>query len=238
MKLVVIPGLNGNDQLCQEFLQHLTLEPNLLESQPLETQFIHLPDDGPQDHQSLAKHIAPLLPQEPFVLLVESYAGSIAPYLNAHPDIPLKGIVFFVSLLDTPSKPLLELPRLLTANTLMKLPFAEKHLGSRFMNDDGSAEQVKHVRKVVEAIPHDTLKKRTEALKQLGNFPIQPKVPVAYVEASNDKVLNQRAKDSIAKIYPGARKYPMEGSHFLLYTKPKQSAALVKTIIDDFQVHQ
>ncbi|GAA4359442.1 hypothetical protein GCM10023151_10320 [Kangiella marina] len=223
MKLVVIPGLNGNDQLCQEFLHHLSIE----------TLFIPLPEDCPQDHSSLADRIAPLLPNEPFVLMVESYAGSIAPYLNAKPDVDLKGIIFFVSLLAAPSKALLELPKFIQADTLMKLPFAEQQLGSNFMNNDGTPEQVKHVRSVIEAIPHHILKARTEALKNLGPFPEQPKIPAAFVEATHDKVLNQRAKDSIASIYLGARKYPMEGSHFLLYTKPKQSAALIKKIIKD-----
>ena len=221
MMLVVIPGLNGNDELCQDFLTSLSTE----------VLFIPLPENCPQDHQTLATHIAPQLPQEPFILLVESYAGAIAPYLNAMPDIPLKGIIFFVSLLATPSKALLELPKLIQAETLMKLPFAEQQLKSKYLNNDATPEQVKHVRKVVENIPHLTLQQRAEALKKLGSFPQQPETAVAFVEATHDKVLNQRAKDSIAKVYPGARKYSMEGSHFLLYTKPKQSATLVETII-------
>ncbi|AKE51160.1 hypothetical protein [Kangiella geojedonensis] len=222
MKLVVIPGLNGNDQLCQDFLASLNID----------VLFIPLPENCAQDHQTLAANIAPQLPDESFILLVESYAGSIAPYLNVMPDIPLKGIIFFVSLLATPSKALLELPKLIRAETLMKLPFAEQQLKSKYLNNDATPEQVKHVRKVVENIPHSILQERAEALKHLGSFPKQPETTVAFVEATHDKVLNQRAKDSIAKVYPGARKYSMEGSHFLLYTKPKQSAALVDTIIN------
>lgn len=223
MKLVVIPGLNGNDQLCQDFLASLNSD----------VLFIPLPEDCAQDHQTLATNIAPQLPDEPFILLVESYAGSIAPYLNAMPDIALKGIIFFVSLLATPSKALLELPKLIRAETLMKLPFAEQQLKSKYLNNDATPEQVKHVRKVVENIPHSILQQRAEALKHLGSFPKQPETTIAFVEATQDKVLNQRAKDSIAKVYPGARKYSMEGSHFLFYTKPKQSAALVDTIIKE-----
>lgn len=222
MKLVVIPGLNGNDQLCQDYLASLNID----------VLFIPLPENCAQDHQTLAANIAPQLPDESFILLVESYAGSIAPYLNVMPDIPLKGIIFFVSLLAMPSKTLLELPKLIRAETLMKLPFAEQQLKSKYLNNDATPEQVKHVRKVVENIPHSILQERAEALKHLGSFPKQPETTVAFVEATHDKVLNQRAKDSIAKVYPGARKYSMEGSHFLLYTKPKQSAALVDTIIN------
>lgn len=220
MKLVVIPGLNGNDQFCIEFLNQLSID----------TQFVPLPEDCPQDHENIAKHITPQLPDEPFILLVESFAGSLAPYLAANSEIPLKGIIFFVSLLAPPNKLLLEVPKLLTAESVFKLPLAEQKLATRFLNNDATPEQVKHVRQVIEAIPHPILKQRVIALKQLDTFPSQPDIPVAYVEASNDKVLNQRAKDSIAQIYPGARKYPMEGSHFLLYTKPHESAALVEKI--------
>ncbi|WP_223670588.1 alpha/beta hydrolase family protein [Kangiella shandongensis] len=220
MKLVVIPGLNGNDQFCIEFLEQLSID----------TQFIPLPEGCPQDHKTIANKIAPQLPQEPFILLVESFAGSIAPYLAANSEIPLKGIIFFVSLLAPPNKLLLDVPKLLTAKSVFKLPLAEKQLAARYLNNDASPEQVKHVRKVIEDIPHPVLQQRAQALKQLDAFPGQPDIPVAYVEASNDKVLNQRAKDSIAQLYPGARKYPMEGSHFLLYTKPHESAALVEKI--------
>lgn len=220
MKLVIIPGLNGNDQFCIEFMEHLTVE----------TQFIPLPENCPQDHKTLAEQIRPQLPQEPFVLLVESYAGSIAPYLAINPDISLKGIIFFVSLLAPPSKPLLAVSQYVNAESLLDLPFMEQLLSKVYLNNDASPEQVKHVKKVIQQIPEDILKQRTEALKHIGDFPPQPDIPVAYVEASNDKVLNQRAKDSIAKVYPGARKYPMEGSHFLLYTKPQQSAELVQKI--------
>lgn len=222
MKLVIIPGLNGNDQLCQEFIELLTID----------TQFIPLPEDCPQDHKSLAEVIAPQLPKEPFVLLVESYAGSIAPYLAAQKELPVQGIIFFVSLLAAPSKLLLELSNFVSAQTLMKLPLAEQQLKSKYLNNDASPEQVKHVRKVVEAIPQSILQQRARALKQLSSFPQQPEIPVAYVEAIKDKVLNQRAKDSIKKIYPDARKYPMQGSHFLLYTKPKESAELVEQIFN------
>lgn len=223
MKLVMIPGLNGNDAFFTDFMAHLELE----------TLFIPLPEDCPQDHETLAQSIATALPKEPFILLVESYAGSIAPYLNAMPDVQLQGIIFFVSLLAPPNKMLLELAKFMSPKTLFKLPLAEKQLASTYLNNDATPEQVEFVKTVIENIPEHILKERTEVLKSIGNFPPQPAVPVAYVEASNDKVLNQRAKDSIAEVYPGARKYPMEGSHFLLYTKPKKSAALVTRIITE-----
>lgn len=223
MKLVIIPGLNGNDQFCIEFMANLKVE----------TQFIPLPENCPQDHKTLAEHIKPQLPQEPFTLLVESYAGSIAPYIAADSDIPLKGIIFFVSLLAPPSKPLLTLSRFINAESLLDLPFMEQILSRVYLNNDATPEQVQHVKRVIQAIPEDILKQRAEALKHIGTFPAQPDIPVAYVEASNDKVLNQRAKDSIAQVYPGARKYPMEGSHFLLYTKPQESAELVQGIYFD-----
>lgn len=227
MKLVVIPGLNGNDQLCQEFLELLTID----------TLFIPLPEDCPQDHQSLAEAIAPQLPSEPFVLLVESYAGSIAPYLLQYEKLAIKGVIFFVSLLATPSKALLELPKFISAKTLLRLPLADSLLHKRYLNNDATPEQVQHVKQVVEDIPDEILQQRAEALKKLTTFPPQPNVPVAYVEASNDHVLNKRAQDSIKKVYPDAKKHGMTGSHFLLYTKPKESAELVDDIINRFVTH-
>ena len=143
MKLVVIPGLNGNDQLCQEFLEQLTVD----------TLFIPLPEDCAQDHQTLANKIAPQLPNEPFILLVESYAGSIAPYLNTMPEIQLKGIIFFVSLLATPSRILLELPKFISAKTLLKLPLVDRPLQKKYLNNDATPAQVQHVKQVVQNIP-------------------------------------------------------------------------------------
>lgn len=224
MKLAVIPGLNGNDQLCQEFLELLTID----------TQFIPLPEDCPQDHQSLAKAILPQLPNEPFILLVESYSGSIAPYLLQYQQLAIKGVIFFVSLLATPSKALLELPKFISAKTLLKLPLVDGQLRKKYLNNDATPEQVQHVKQVVQNIPDQILQQRAEALKKLTTFPPQPDVPVAFVEASNDHVLNRRAQDSIKKVYPQAQKYEITGSHFLLYTKPKESAELVEEIINRF----
>ncbi|AOE48929.1 alpha/beta hydrolase family protein [Kangiella sediminilitoris] len=221
-KLVMIPGLNGNDLLCREFLDSL----------PMDVKFIPLPEDCPQDHESIAESVTPLLPQEPFILLLESFAGSIGPNLLKNNDIPLQGLIFFVSLLATPSKPLLALSQLVSAKTILKLPFIDRTLSRTFLNNDANPEQVQHVKQVIHDIPDDILKQRTKALAELKSFPRQPDIPVAYVEASNDRVLNQRALDSIEEVFPQAEKYPMQGSHFLLYTKPQESAQVVTTIYE------
>lgn len=93
MRLVLLPGLNGNSRLFAPLLAQLA---------DVSCQVIELPRQGRQDHDALAFTLKEQLGATPFVLLGESFSGALAHRLALQCPEGLAGLVFAASFLQRP----------------------------------------------------------------------------------------------------------------------------------------
>ena len=84
--LVVLPGLDGTGLLTTPLLDALT-------ARGVPAQVLRYPQEGPQDYATLAARVRLQLPETPFVLLGESFAGPLAVLLAAQTPPALRGVV-------------------------------------------------------------------------------------------------------------------------------------------------
>ncbi len=221
MKLILLPGLDGTGRLFKGFLQHY----------PGDAQVVPLPNDGPQDHGTLAHRILPQLPEEDFVLLAESYSGLIAAHLMAMGLAQLKGVIFVASFLKSPNPWLLRLGAVLP---LDRPPggFVPSYLyRSLILGQQASDALIREFLQVITQVPAGLLKQRIRVLHGLQAPRIESDRPVFYLQAQNDHLIGKDCWKDLKRHFPAAKCYSVDGPHLLLQSQPQVTSSLVAKLV-------
>ena len=191
---------------------------------------ISYPTDQPFGYEELEQHVRSLLPSnEPFVLLAESFSGPVAIALAASPPPQLKAIVLVCTFARLPvpsfallwAKPIGLLP-LWRAPTFL----ASRILFGRFRSKAKDALLSRAINAVTPKVWRARLKVVLSADKTSSLCRIR--IPLLYLRASQDRVVSSSASAVISAHVPGSKVVSIEGPHFLLQTKPQESAAAVR----------
>lgn len=220
----MLPGLNGTSALFAPLLP-------LLDDR-LEVDCLALPDSGPQDHESLARQLAPRLQatETPFVLLGESFSAPLAYHLAQGRPRGLRGVIFAAGFLGCPHPllpllPLRVLPlplRLLTLSNLLKLSC----LGSR-----ADPALIEKLRQEIQAIPTALLRERLLSLSQLLE-PLQPlELPALHLLPLQDRLVIPRAAARLGQHCRQLQQVAIAGPHFLLQRQPQACAQAIERFI-------
>ena len=222
----MLPGLNGTSALFEPLLPYL--------DDRLEVDCLALPDSGPQDHESLARRLAPRLRaiEAPFVLLGESFSGPLAYRLAQDRPRGLRGVIFAAAFLGCPHPLLSLLPlrllplpqRLLTLPSLLKL-FC---LGSQ-----ADPALIERLRQEIQAIPTALLRARLLGLSQ-PQVPLQPlELPALHLLPLQDRLVMPRASARLEQHCRQLQQVAIAGPHFLLQRQPQACAQAIERFIAD-----
>jgi len=221
LKLVLLPGMDGTGELFADLLSHFEGEHMV----------IPLPQNGEQDHTSLAKVINHQLPPEDFILLAESFSGGIVPELLRLENKQIKGVIFIASFLSSPKKYLLSIARLLPIKSLTSAPLSRIAHKLLFLGQEASNELLTKFEEVVKSIPNSVLKNRL-GIMQRQELPITTfDLPVAYIRALSDRLISDKKGREFSQIFTNIKHIEIEGPHFILQAKPKESASLIEKLI-------
>lgn len=218
MRLVLLPGLNGSHRLFAPLL------PFLGERQ---VTTLELPQQGPQDPDSLATALAGQLGDSPFVLLGESFSGPVAYRLALRQPQGLHGVIFAASFLRCPH-PLLPLTRylplpggLLNSGALLKLFCLDQR---------ASPALLKLLREETRQLPHDLLRARLRSLSNLQE-PTQPlELPCLHLLPRQDRLVSGRAA-ALQQYCRNLQQVELDGPHFLLQSQPAACAQAINDFI-------
>jgi pimeloyl-ACP methyl ester carboxylesterase len=221
MKLILLPGLDGTGQLFKGFLQRY----------PGNAQVVPLPDDGPQDHPSLAQRILPQLPEEDFVLLAESYSGLIAVHLMAMGLAQLKGVIFVASFLKSPNPWLLRLGAILPLERPPSGPIPSYLYRALILGRQASDTLIQEFLQVITQVPARLLKQRIQVMYGLQAPHFETDIPIFYLQAQNDRLIGRDCWRDFKQHFPAAERYPIDGPHLLLQSQPQATASLVAKLV-------
>lgn len=224
MKLVLLPGMDGTGILFDNFLKHYQGE----------TVVIPLPDDKDQNYSLLAEKILADLPDEDFILLVESFSGGLVKPLLEEVGGRMKGIIFVVSFLSPPNKLILALTKLLPAKIFAALPGATVGHRLLFLGEKAPTALVNQFVKIVQALPQNLLKKRLQAMSELKLPKELIDVPAVYIQATEDKLISPEKFSEIEKIFQNVKLYRIDGPHLILQANPEDSAKAITEAIASF----
>ena len=223
--IVLLPGMDGSGALFEDFASELKARSFV----------ISYPPDQPLGYGELEEFVLAALPKtEPFILLAESFSGPIAVALAARQVPQLRGLVLVCSFAKAP----LTFPTFLQ-KYLAGLPFwrAPVALAARVLLDAYRSKTIEaKLEHAIRAVSPQVWNVRLRAVLgvDLTTDLCRIQIPVLYLRASEDKVVFSSASEVICRHVSAAKVVEVEGPHFLLQAKPKESAAAIRAFANEY----
>ncbi|WP_235576640.1 alpha/beta fold hydrolase [Pseudomonas taeanensis] len=220
LRLVLLPGLNGNRILFTPLLSQL--------DPALEVEALCLPVQGSQDYDDLADALVDRLGDSPFVLLGESFSGPLAYRLALRQPTGLCGVIFAATFLRRPH-PLLALQRYLPLRHKL---LTHSSLLRQFCLDDGaSPAMVKLLRDEIQALPVRLIRARLTSLNQLQIPSQQLDLPALHLLPRRDRLITHLAATTLRQHCRQLQQVTIDGPHFLLQSKPQDCAQAIQQFL-------
>jgi pimeloyl-[acyl-carrier protein] methyl ester esterase len=220
MKLIMLPGMDGTGMLFEPLRESLGSE--------WDVEVINYPSNGPQDYETLKRHAQSRLPQnEDYVLLGESFSGPIAYSIGLGAPRGLKAIVLVATFLEPPRPTLLRLVKALFRMVGGLRP--PNNLVRRLLlGHDSKQSLVERFKDVLQMVPKSTIVGRFESVATLHPPKAAVKVPLAYIQALQDKLVPNECIEGFRVLNPDLREYKINGPHFLLQTRVSECIEVLK----------
>lgn len=225
MKLVLLPGLDGTGHLFAPFLLQLNNR---------NTQIISLPDSGPQDYPSLCQWLQGRLPDEPCILLGESFSGPLAIMLAAN-NSNIKGLVLVATFLN----PVRSMLRRLCCWLPLRLMLRSRCLVTllaKYLLGAAGRENLPLLVRVLLGLNSGLVRSRLAGIDSLLHIQ-WPKIfcPCIYLQARRDSLV---PASSVLKFKSHCDKFEvvtLPSDHFVLQSQASLSAAAVAQFVEQVQ---
>lgn len=218
LKLVLLPGMDGTGKLFDGLIAELP---------ELDVLSIPLPQQGPQDYESLCQQLTPQLPREPFVLLAESFSGGIAARLTQAEIPQLAGVIFVASFLSSPRPWLARLAAQLPIKLLARLPCSNMVFRHFFLGTEATEQLSETFRASIHSVPEKVLSTRLAVIAHATPAPLISELPAVYIQAEHDKLVPAQQKELFLQAYPNISILSIPGPHFILQANPRAAAEAV-----------
>lgn len=214
-RLVLMPGLDGTGRLFEPALRHLGPRCTVVRY--------------PTTARTIDEHLAAVtLPDEPFVLVAESFSGPLAIALAAKQPAQLRALVLIATFARVPHSRMVGAmatvpwtmgmaPRAVTRRVLLG-PNCDEALG-RLLAD------------TLSSVPSATIGARLRLLASLDLRAAQVQVPVLVIEAARDLLVPQSATRALAADLR-AELVIIDGPHLVLQRSPGAVASAIDSFLE------
>jgi pimeloyl-ACP methyl ester carboxylesterase len=222
--LVVLPGMDGTAKPRADFAAAL--------GPGIEPHVVSYPPDSALGYAELEALARASLPTDrPYVLLGESFSGPIAISIAASRPPYLVGLILCVTFARNPLPVLGSMPWLLPLVPFGLAPM--RVISALLLGRFSTAPLIAALRVTFDEVSTQIFKARLAAVARADMRPALAniRVPVLYLQATEDRLVPRRCADDIAHIATQTRIVDIEAPHTLLQVKPAAAAAAVKTFI-------
>lgn len=224
IKLVLLPGMDGTGDLFADFVAALPCD--------LAAQVVGYPNDKFLSYSQLLELIDSRVPASPYVVVAESYSSTVAIQFAARRPPNLQGLVLSAGFATSPLR---GWTRLLCRGLLPImpwLPIPEIAAGLLFQRKAPILLQIR-IRDAIRSAAPKVLRDRARAaltcnvLEDLRAIT----VPVLYLQARYDSIVNRACGEEIRSIRPDTRVVVLDGPHVLLQAMPRETARIVTDFV-------
>ena len=214
MRWLLLPGLDGTGQLFFPLLQALPRN--------VEANVIQYPQDRIQSYQELCERVVAALPDEPFVIVAESFSGPVAIRVAAEAPLQLRALVLCASFAQIPGNPALRGAMIWLSDLLFAFDpprWAVRH----FLTGEASPELVASFYEAVRSLPASILGARlrmalaTDERQSLSLI----STPLLYLHATQDYLLGDRCVESFRCLHRDCTIAHVNAPHFVLQRAPR-----------------
>ena len=230
-RLVLLPGMDGTGDLFEEFVKALP--------DTFQTVTVRYPTDVCLGYAGLEPFVREAAPvSEPFVLLAESFSTPLA-IRYAATNLPnLRGLILCAGFVASPLRGWRRLLALMAAPIVFRLPMPDLFL--RFLvGEDASLNMQAEVRKAISAVKPKVLASRLHAVLACDESAelVQVKMPILYLQASQDRLVPASSHDEIRQISPQMEILFIAGPHLLIQREPRMTAEAVARFVGRLPMH-
>ncbi|NUN52391.1 MAG: alpha/beta hydrolase [Planctomycetaceae bacterium] len=220
--LLLLPGMDGTGELFRPLLPRLPpwIEPRVVAYPPR----VLLDEAGLRDHVRAAA------PREgPWFLLGESFSGPVAVDFAATRPPGLRGLLLSATFASCPVSPALRSLRALAAPALFRVPLTAMFVRGFLAGSDCPPEVMDLVLDLAPRLDPAVMAHRLRQVLDRDVTGLLPGigVPVLYLQASRDLLVDARCRDDLAAGIPGMRTEVLDAPHLLLQVRPREAAAAI-----------
>jgi pimeloyl-[acyl-carrier protein] methyl ester esterase len=230
--LVLLPRLDGTGNLFANFLPELPQTVNVITATYPSQRFLQ--------YSELVSWLSEIAPRDgPFAILAESYGSPLAVKFAATHPSNLTGVILSAGFISNPVRSWGPLPKLLARPLFFRFrppDFVHEYftLGSR------APESLKlAVRQAVRSVNAEVLAKRARAVINCDARQEirQVKVPLLYLQATEDRLVGRECLDEIKRLHPETISLCVCAPHLLLQREPRVAARAILQFLDALCLH-
>ena len=221
-KVILLPGLDGTGELFADFVVEV--------GDRLSTAVVQYPRDRFFSYRELEDIVKSATSAvEPFVLVSESFSSPLAIQYAATKPPNLKGLVICAGFASNPLRGLLRIACPLLLPFLFSVSPPAFALRLLLVGVDAPTTLVENLQTVISSVKRTVLRSRLQAVLACDVKLALSKVdvPVLYVQAARDRLVNTAALAEIREIKPDATIASVVGPHLLLQREPQKSAEVI-----------
>ncbi len=171
--------------------------------------------------------LSPRLPDEPYMIVAESFSGPVALRVAMQRNGTLKGVVFVASFAKAPRRVPAMLAGLLRFVPLHLGVFA--HLARPFTIGCWiSADFMARFRTVMHRVPPRTLAQRLQQVLRVDDSALMPDIPCLFLQAEKDRLVPKAAADPFRNT---SDVQTIDGPHFLAQAQPERVGEKVREFV-------
>ena len=229
--LVLLPGFDGTGRLFKPLRKAMELN--------FQTTVISYPADVPKSYEELCSEILRELPETPYVIVAESFAGPIALMVAARNPPGLTALVLCATFAKNPRPWLLGLFSGLLSPWCFRLSLPTWTIRALLAGSEAPIELCRAIQAAVKTVSAKVLAFRlgeltkcdaTEALQKCS-------VPIFYLNGTGDRLLGKRALRSLSAARPDMTVIEVPGPHMLLQAAPDACARHIEATVGKLDWH-
>jgi pimeloyl-[acyl-carrier protein] methyl ester esterase len=228
-KLILLPGMDGTGELFADFIKALSVGS--------EAEVMRYPADRFLSYDQLISLISltqsALSASEPFVVVAESFSTPLAAQLAATNPPNLKGIVLCAGFVTSPLRGWLRFLCLFLAPALFNVSLPEFVVRYWLAGPNVSPRLIAAVQTAISSVKPAVLSARLRAVLECDARAELEKiaVPILYLQAEQDRVVNTSCLEEIRRIKPEIAVSVFSGPHLLLQREPQNTADCVADFV-------
>jgi pimeloyl-[acyl-carrier protein] methyl ester esterase len=170
----------------------------------------------------------------PFVLMAESFSTPLAIRIAGENPANLQGLILCAGFATSPVHGATRRVAQLLGPLIMRVTLPEAAIRGWLLGRDAPSEMVETARIVMASVRPAVLSARLQAILacDVRDDLRRIAVPIMYLQARHDRLVGPRCLEGIRRIRQEVRAVVVDGPHFLLQAKPRQTAEIVTEFLE------
>jgi pimeloyl-ACP methyl ester carboxylesterase len=219
---MLLPGMDGTGQLYSRFI-------NALPSGWRKSAH-HYPAEVSVSYDKSLRMVQSIAPEQPFLLVAESYSTPLAIRFAATGPEHLKGLVLCAGFASSPVRGWRRFVTRLLCPVLFRLPLTDRVIEMFLVGENAEPSLVAEVRTAISCVKPAVLAARLVEILgcNVRSDVARIEVPVLYLQAQGDRLVGPNCLNEILQYAKNVAIERIPGPHLLFQREPDRTARIIE----------